>query len=52
VPAEGPLPAGEPPAETAVTPPAARAAARPMPATMVRGCRICYLQVKLTIPPT
>src|SRR5580693_2323749 len=46
--AEGALLAGEPPAETAVTPPKAMAA-RPMPAMMVRGCRMCYLLVTLTI---
>jgi len=49
VPAEGALLAGEPPAETAVTPPAAAMAARPMPAMIVRGCRICYLLVTLII---
>ena len=49
VPPEGALPAGEPPAETAATPPTAAMAARPMPAVIGRGCRICYLMVTLII---
>jgi hypothetical protein len=49
VPAEGALLAAELPAETAVTPPAAAMAARPIPAMMIRGFRIGCLLARLTI---
>jgi hypothetical protein len=39
-PAAGALVAGEPLAEAAVTPPTAAAMARPIPPTMIRGCRM------------